>query len=641
MSEVIWRPSPTRIRRARITSFARAVNRQPDYADLWRWSVAEPARFWRAVWDQCRVAGTRSELVLADGDRMPGARWFPDAQLSYVENLLGRRGDRTAIVFRSEDGRRAELSYAELADRVARLSVALAELGVQSGDRVAALLPNVPEAVIAMLATAELGATWSSCSPDFGTPGVIDRFAQIEPQVLFFPDGYSYKGKHHAQLPRLDELRHALPGLRHVVLVGCTGEATPHHSDALRLDDLLDRPAEHRGHARRAFDHPLFALFSSGTTGRPKCILHGQGGTLLQHLKEHRLHTDLGQGDRLFYFTTTGWMMWNWLVSALASDTTIVLWDGSPFWPDPNALWRMAAEEEVTVFGTSARYLDACRKQGLVPLRDHDLSALRTVLSTGSPLTPECFDWVSESVGDDVLLSSISGGTDIVSCFTLGCPILPVYRGELQCRGLGMNVEVFDEAGRSVVGTPGELVCTAPFPSMPIGFWADGDGSRFRKAYFERDPGVWHHGDWATLTERETVVITGRSDATLNPGGVRIGTAEIYRQVETLDEVMDSVAVGIDPGDGDVRVVLLVVLRDQLALDDALVERIRSRIRGNLTPRHVPATVVQVRDVPRTRNGKVSELAARDALAGRPIGNTGALANPECLAELGSIRLEL
>ncbi len=637
MSEVLWRPSAARIERARVTEFARTLGRRPDYGELWQWSVDEPGDFWSAVWEYGRVIGTRSEIVLVNGERMQGARWFPDARLSFAENLLRRRDDAPAVVFRCEDGRRRELTFRELGERVRSIRTALAEMGVGEGDCVAAVLPNVPEAVIAMLAAADLGATWASCSPDFGTPGIADRFGPIAPTVLLFADAHVYKGRRHDQLGRIDAVRAALPSVREVVLVGCAGEPVPARAGTRRWADLLERPAVSGPHERRAFDHPLFALFSSGTTGAPKCIVHGQGGTLLQHLKEHRLHTDLGVTDRLFYFTTTGWMMWNWLVSALASGTTIVLWDGSPFWPDAGALWRMAGDEGVTVFGTSAKYLDACRKHDVRPAEEGDLSRLRTILSTGSPLAPESFDWVYGHVTGDVLLSSISGGTDIVSCFALGCPILPVHRGELQCRGLGMRVEVFDPAGASIVGRPGELVCTAPFPSMPVGFHGDLDGARYRAAYFERFPGVWCHGDWATLTARGTLRISGRSDATLNPGGVRIGTAELYRRVEAFEEVAEAVAVGRATTDGDEEILLLLVMRDGWALDDRLRERIRTAIRDELTARHVPAVIVAVTDVPRTRSGKVSEIAARDAVAGRDVGNVEALANPECLAELREV----
>ncbi|MHC4513213.1 MAG: acetoacetate--CoA ligase [Planctomycetota bacterium] len=641
MTRMLWQPTPDGAARSRLAAFARHVDLPADHQELYEWSVAEPAAFWRQLWEFSGVVGSPGEKVLADADRMPGARWFPEARLNFAENLLQCDADnRPAILFRREDGHRQSLSFGDLRRQVLRARVALQGAGVVAGDRVAALLPNLPEAVVAMLAATSLGAVWSTCSPDFGTASVLDRFAQIEPKLLLLADGHLYKGRRHDQLGRLDALRQGLPTVTHVVLVPCTNTPLPADTQTPdtetwaaflgRDDERLD--SERLDFERFHFDHPLYVLFSSGTTGKPKCIVHGAGGTLLQHLKEHQLHTDLGPQDRLFYFTTTGWMMWNWLVSALASGATIVLYDGNPVWPAPDALWDLAQEEGATVFGTSAKYIDACKKADLTPGRSYDLTALRAILSTGSPLAPESFDWVYDHVKEDVQLASISGGTDIVSCFALGSPLLPVWRGELQCRGLGMQVEVFDGDGNAVVGKPGELVCTAPFPSMPVGFHGDPDGGRYRAAYFEKFPGAWHHGDWATLTERGSLVITGRSDATLNPGGVRIGTAEIYRQVEQLEEISESVVVGQD-WQGDQRVVLFVMLQPGRELDDALRERIRRRIRKGTTPRHVPAVIAQVTDIPRTRSGKISELAVQRVVAGREVQNTDALANPEVLAE--------
>jgi len=520
---------------------------------------------------------------------------------------------------------------------VSRTQQALAAAGVGEGDRVAAFMPNMPESVIAMLATASLGATWTSCSPDFGTQGVLDRFGQTEPTVLFCCDGYYYNAKTVDTLPRIAEIVKQLPTVKRVVVVPYVSE-TPDLSGierAVTLDEFLaPHPARVVKYKRMPFNHPLYILYSSGTTGVPKCIVHSAGGVLLMHLKEHILHCDVKPGDRVFYFTTCGWMMWNWLVSGLAAGATLLLYDGSPFIDNGRVLWELADTEKMTHFGTSAKYIDAQKKIAIVPRKNFSLASVHTLLSTGSPLAPESFDYVYQCVKDDVLLSSISGGTDIVSCFVLGVPTRPVYRGELQCRGLAMDVDVFDENGHPVSGEKGELVCKSPFPCMPVGFWNDPDQAKYRAAYFERFPGVWCHGDWAEITEHDGVVITGRSDATLNPGGVRIGTAEIYRQVEQLPEVVESLVIGQDwpPGEvGDVRVVLFVKLEEGLTLDDTLVDRIKRTIRTNTTPRHVPAKVVQVTDIPRTKSGKIVELAVRNVVHGRDVKNVEALANPEAL----------
>ncbi len=638
MERPLWEPSEARVHAAQLTAFRRQVERRfglafPDYASLHAWSVAEPERFWRAVWDFCGVVGEPGGGVLEHGDRMPGADWFPDARLSFAENLLRRRDGVEALVFRDERGTRRALTWRELQDAVARTLRALAATGVGPGDRVAGYLPNLPEAVVAMLATASLGAIWSSCSPDFGVQGVLDRFGQIEPRVLLTADGHVYAGRTHASLPRVAEILRGLPSVVRTVVVPNLAErpeldALP---NAVAWPDFLSGPDPGApGLERLPFSRALYVLYSSGTTGPPKCIVHGAGGTLLQHLKEHRLHVDLRPGDRFFYFTTTGWMMWNWLVSGLASEATLILYDGSPFHPGPAALFDLAETERITVFGTSAKFVDAVRKEGLRPAETHDLSSLRTLLSTGSPLAPEGFDFVYAAVKRDLCLSSIAGGTDLISCFVGGNPTGPVWRGEIQAPGLGMAVDVFDEAGRPVRGRPGELVCTRPFPSMPVGFWNDPDGRRYRAAYFERYPGTWHHGDWVELTEHGGAIMYGRSDATLNPGGVRIGTAEIYRQVEQIDEVLEALAIG-QQWQGDVRVVLFVKLRDGIDLDDPLRERIRRRIRENASPRHVPARMVQVADIPRTQSGKITELAVRDVVHGREVGNREALANPEAL----------
>jgi acetoacetyl-CoA synthetase len=604
------------------------------YAELHRWSVAEKEKFWRAVWSFGEVVAERQgDVALVDGDRMPGARWFPDARLNFAENLLRRRDDRVAIVFRGEDRVRRAVTHRELYDLVSRLSQALEAAGVAAGDRVAGYLPNMPESIAAMLAASSLGAVWSSCSPDFGTTGMLDRFGQIGPKVLFTADGYFYAGKTHDSLARVREARPKLPTVERVV-------AIPYASQSPDLDGIdgattLDgfiAPYAPRDIAfrRLPFDHPLYILFSSGTTGPPKCIVHGQGGTLLQHLKEHRLHADVRDGDRLYYFTTLGWMMWNWLASGLACGATLLLYDGSPFHPGPAAVFDFADETGMTHFGTSAKYIDAAKKAGLEPIKTHRLEKLRAMLSTGSPLAPESFDYVYARVKHDICLSSISGGTDIVSCFVLGNPTGPVWRGEIQALGLGLDVQVYDERGKSVRGAKGELVCASPFPSMPIGFWNDPTGAKYRAAYFERFPGVWCHGDYAEITAHDGMIIYGRSDAVLNPGGVRIGTAEIYRQVEQIEEVEEGLAIAQD-WDGDVRVVLFVKLRPERTLDGTLADRIKQRIRANCTPRHVPARIIQVADIPRTKSGKIVELAVREVVHGRPVKNVEALANPEAL----------
>jgi len=605
-----------------------------DYASLYAWSIAERADFWRLLWDFCGVRGDPGGPVLLDGDRMPGARWFPEARLNFSENLLRRRDDADAIVFRGEDRVRRRLSHRELYDQVARVARALRSSGVRAGDRVAAVLPNMPETVIAMLASASLGATWCSCSPDIGVQGVVDRFGQIAPKVLFAIDGYYYNGKTYDCLKKLHGIVAALPTLEHVVVVPYTqadpamlrkgakgkgrGEGLPH--SAIWDDFAASFTPGEIEFARLPFDHPLVIMFSSGTTGAPKCIVHGAGGTLLQHLKEHVLHTDVKRDDRILYFATCAWMMWNWHVSALAADATLLLYDGSPLHPGPEVLFDYADAERMTIFGASAKYFEAVAKSGVVPRASHALESVKTFLSTGSPLSPQSFDFVYENIKPDVCLSSISGGTDIISCFALGSPILPVWRGEMQCRGLGMAVEVWD----------GELVCVKPFPSMPIGFWNDEAGARYRETYFARFPGVWCHGDYAELTEHDGLIIHGRSDAVLNPGGVRIGTAEIYRVVEQIDEVLESIVIA-QQWENDVRVVLFVRLREGVRFDDALAARIRRCIHDNATPRHVPAKILQVGDIPRTKSGKLVELAVRAIVHGRPPGNIEALANPEAL----------
>jgi len=637
MHEPLWIPSAERIAGSNLTGFAEHVHRlhgapRGDYSALWRWSVEERETFWTALAEFAGVIWERgSRPVLQGRDRMPGCVWYEDTRLNFAENLLARRDQHTALVFVNERGTRRQLSYLELHAEVARIAAGLRELGLRPGDRVAGYLPNLPEAIIAMLATASIGGVWTSCSPDFGSNGVLDRFGQIAPRVLFTADGYYYSGKTLDSIGPIRGVLEQLPSVERVVVV-------PYLEDGAKKLDVPHATGWHEfGHRdaplqfeRVPFNAPLYVMYSSGTTGVPKCIVHGVGGTLLQHRKEHLLHCDLKPDDRLFYFTTCGWMMWNWLASGLAGGSTLVLYEGSPFAPDRDVLWRLAERERITHFGTSPKYLAALAKDGGAPALEFDLAGLRTVLSTGSPLAPEQFDYVYESIKRDVHLASISGGTDIISCFALGNPWVPVRRGELQGPGLGMKTEVFDEAGHPVREQQGELVCSAPFPSMPIGFWNDPDGRRYRAAYFERFDNVWQHGDYALQATEGGFVILGRSDAVLNPGGVRIGTAEIYRQVEKLDEVLESLAVGQD-WDNDVRVVLFVRLRPGVALDAALEKRIRDVIRSNTTPRHVPARIVAVPDIPRTISGKIVELAVRDVVHGRKVKNTDALANPAAL----------
>ena len=633
--EPIWTPDADRVAASNMYRFMhRHAERLDalDYAALHRWSVERPEAFWAAVWEFCEIrAHTPYRSVVENFDRMPGARWFEGARLNYAENLLGHGQQGDALVFVNERGDRVTLSWAELRRQVASVADALRGLGVGPGDRVAALLPNRPETVVAALAAASIGATWSSCSPDFGVRGVLDRFGQIAPKVLFAVDGYFYNGKNIDCRGAVAEIAAALEGLE-AVIVTAYREQTPDLSSipgALRFTDTSQSDAELRFEPL-PFAHPLSILYSSGTTGAPKCIVHGAGGTLLQHRKEHVLHCDILPGDVVFYFTTCGWMMWNWLLTTLASGATVVLHDGAPLYPDPGVLWKMAERESVAVFGTSARYLSSLEKTGYKPRDRVDLGALRTILSTGSPLAPASFDYVYAGIKDDVLLASITGGTDIVSCFALGNPLLPVYRGELQSRGLGMNVSIFNDSGEPVVGEKGELVCTAPFPSLPLGLWNDPDERNYLATYFERFPGVWWHGDYAELTVHDGIRMHGRSDAVLLPGGVRIGTSEIYRIVEEMPEIVESIVVGQEWND-DTRVVLFVRLREDCALDEELEQRIVQAIRSDATPRHVPAKILAVDDIPRTRSGKIVELAVRDVIHGREIANAEALANPEAL----------
>jgi acetoacetyl-CoA synthetase len=646
-AQPLWRPAPERASRTNMAAFLHVAGERrseniADYETLYRWSIESPTEFWSLLWDWCGVvAARRSDRVLIDGDRMPGAKWFPDAQLNFAENLLKRRDATDALVFWGEDRIKRRLSHADLYLAVARFSAALRAQGVKPGDRVAAYLPNMPETIVCMLATASIGAVFSSASPDFGVQGVVDRFGQIEPTILIAVDGYYYRGKKVDCLGKLREVVDRLPSVEQTVVVPYVYERHDLSGTGIRAAQTYDDFSAPHANAidiaftQLPFNHPLYILYSSGTTGVPKCIVHGAGGVLLQHLKEHRLHGDIQPGDRLFYFTTCGWMMWNWLASGLASGATLILYDGSPFLDGNSAiLFDYADAEGITHFGTSAKFIDALAKEHLAPIQTHRLNKLRAIFSTGSPLAPEGFDYVYRHIKTDVCLSSIAGGTDLISCFVLGNPMLPVWRGEIQCRGLGMAVQVYDENGRAVVEQKGELVCTKPFPTMPTGFWNDPDASKYHRAYFEKFPNVWCHGDYVALTSHGGMIIYGRSDAVLNPGGVRIGTAEIYRQVEKLPEVVESLVIGQNwPPDrsGDVRIVLFVRLRPECTLDDALVAKIEKTIRDNATPRHVPAKVIQVADIPRTKSGKIVELAVRNVVHGEPVKNVEALANPEAL----------
>ena len=639
MEQPLWQPSEARKKSSNLYAFMEQLKEDwgveaKDYFELYDWSVTEVEKFWSSLWDFCGViAETRGERVLADGNKMPGAQFFPDARLNFAENLLRQEGGGDAIVFWGEDKVKRRLSHDGLRALVSRLQQVLMDAGVGEGDRVAGFMPNMPETVAAMLATTSLGAVWSSCSPDFGVQGVLDRFGQIEPKVLFCPDGYYYNGKTIDSLPRVAEFTADLPTLSKVIVcpyVNETPDVTAVPKAVTLADAIADKTAGDIAYTQVPFNAPLYIMYSSGTTGKPKCIVHGVGGTLLQHLKEHILLCDEKPGDRVFYFTTCGWMMWNWLVSALAARATLLLYDGSPFAPDHRILFDYADAEGMTLFGTSAKYIEALRNAEADPKSTHDLSTVRLMTSTGSPLVPESFDYVYKHIRKDICLSSISGGTDIIACFVGGNPIGPVWRGEIQARCLGMAADVFDDDGERVREQKGELVCTRPFPSMPIGFWNDPQGERYRAAYFERYDNAWCQGDFAEITQHGGVIIYGRSDATLNPGGVRIGTAEIYRQVEKLPEVEESLVIGQD-WQGDVRVVLFVKLNGGIALDDDLIKRIKTQIRSGATPRHVPAKVVQVADIPRTKSGKIVELAVRDIVHGRQVKNKEALANPEAL----------
>ena len=639
VSDILWTAPQDRVDACAMTRLMTDLGRshgapRDDDAAFHRWTVAHPELFWRHLWDDCAVLGTPGSVVVNDATRMPGARWFADAQLNHAENLLRPRdGTSDVVLFRREDGQTKSLTYAELCDHVSCCAQALQDAGVAAGDRVAAYMPNCPEALVAMLAAVSLGAVFSSASPDFGVRGVLDRFGQIEPKVLIAANGYVYNGKIHDRCAHVAEIADGLAHLTKVLLVHFVDGPT-HSATFAKVEEWQAVMSRYMpspvSYVHVPFDHPLFILYSSGTTGAPKCIVHGHGGTLLQHLKEHRYHLDIRAGDRVFYFTTCGWMMWNWLASALASEATVCLYEGSPAYPDISVLFNYAAEAHVSFFGTSAKFVDALKAARAHPSETHDLSHLRTISSTGSPLSSESFDCVYRSIKADVHLASISGGTDIIACFIGGNPRRPVRRGEIQGPALALDVAVFNADGERVVGEAGELVCANAFPSMPVGFWNDTDGRRYHAAYFESFPGVWTHGDWVEETVDGGFIIYGRSDATLNPGGVRIGTAEIYRVVEEIDGIQEALVVGQDRNN-DVRIILFVIPTPDATLDDVMVAEIKTRIRTQCSPRHVPAEVLAVTDIPRTRSGKISELAVRDVIHGRTLKNTEALANAEAL----------
>jgi acetoacetyl-CoA synthetase len=627
----MWTPDRRRVEDSAMYRFMQAQG-MDSYARLHRWSIAEMPRFWEAMaqFGNLDLVSPASQTLVQPGD-ITTARFFDDATISFPAHVLRHRGSRAAIVFRGENGERRELSFDELRRQVAAFAAGLRAAGVVQGDRVAGFVPNCPEAIVAMLGATSLGAIWSSCSPDFGINGVVDRFGQIEPRVLVCADGYFYNGRQHDSLAPVRGVLERIASIETTVVIPFTGDAVA--LDGIRGSvtwgefGVADSAPDY---VATPFNHPIYIMYSSGTTGVPKCIVHGAGGTVIQHLKEHMLHCDIGTGDRLFFFTTCGWMMWNWLVSGLTAGATIFLYDGSPFAEDGRILWRLAEEERLTAFGSGAKFISATEKAGVRPGDEFDLSGLRTVFSTGSVLAPESFDFVYDAISADLQLASISGGTDLLACFAGGNPMLPVRRGELQSLALGMDVQIFDDDGNRVTGESGELVCANAFPSMPVGFWNDPGDRKYHAAYFEKYPGVWAHGDYAEITPEGSMIIHGRSDAVLNPGGVRIGTAEIYRQVEKLDEIMESIAVG-QTWEDDVRVVLFVVMREGVELDDGVRERIRKVIRDNTTPRHVPAKILAVPDIPRTISGKIVELAVRDAVHGRMVRNTDALANPEAL----------
>ena len=634
--KVLWRPSSKIKEESNLNQFIKnfvdEFKNQSDvkYEELWKWSIEKPEKFWDSIWDYSNVLGEKGEILLKDKDKMPGARFFPNAKLNYTENVLKNKNELLAIISEREDGLKSKISTLELKDKVLKLAGWLKENGISKGDRVCAYMPNCPETIITMLATASLGAVFSSCSTDFGVAGVLDRFQQIEPKILVTVDGYLYNGKAIERHEEVHQIVQGLNTLQNVLILKYLNENHLKYSFSYKDFDSVYRSKPLENFTRVNFNDPLYIVFSSGTTGAPKCIVHGVGGVLLQHAKEHKLHANIHKGDRVFYFSTCGWMMWNWLLGALFSEATIILYEGSPFYGGPNKLWDLAEKEKINLFGTSAKYIDAVRKSGYKPNKHNQLKFLKCLCSTGSPLSPESFDFINKFISSEMQIGSISGGTDILSCFVLNNPLDEVISGEIQCRGLGMAVDVFDEEGNSVTDTPGELVCTKPFPSMPIMFWNDPDGKKYQEAYFDYYPNVWRHGDWTKLTKRGTLVIFGRSDATLNPGGVRIGTAEIYKVVESFEEILESIVIGQEWED-DIRIVLFVKLKEKASLDEKLKAEIKNKLRQLVSPRHVPAKIISVADIPRTRSGKITELAVRDVIHGKKIKNIEALSNPEAL----------
>ena len=633
---VLWRPSSKIKEESNLNQFIKnfvdEFKNQSDvkYEELWKWSIEKPEKFWDSIWDYSNVLGEKGEILLKDKDKMPGARFFPNAKLNYTENVLKNKNETLAIISEREDGLKSKISTLELKDKVLKLAGWLKENGISKGDRVCAYMPNCPETIITMLATASLGAVFSSCSTDFGVAGVLDRFQQIEPKILVTVDGYLYNGKAIERHEEVHQIVQGLNTLQNVLILKYLNENHLKYSFSYKDFDSVYRSKPLENFTKVNFNDPLYIVFSSGTTGAPKCIVHGVGGVLLQHAKEHKLHANIHKGDRVFYFSTCGWMMWNWLLGALFSEATIILYEGSPFYGGPNKLWDLAEKEKINLFGTSAKYIDAVRKSGYKPNKHNQLKFLKCLCSTGSPLSPESFDFINKFISSEMQIGSISGGTDILSCFVLNNPLDEVISGEIQCRGLGMAVDVFDEEGNSVTDTPGELVCTKPFPSMPIMFWNDPDGKKYQEAYFDYYPNIWRHGDWTKLTKRGTLVIFGRSDATLNPGGVRIGTAEIYKVVESFEEILESIVIGQEWED-DIRIVLFVKLKEKASLDEKLKTEIKNKLRQLVSPRHVPAKIISVADIPRTRSGKITELAVRDVIHGKKIKNIEALSNPEAL----------